>query len=106
MERYLSAWSVPIFVHPDCHDLRLLYIPTSNMLDHFGLFFKFYDTALAPLGYERNDFIPDALVGHVTDGINFDFWIHKKDEQPRTPVHFAFRAQSLDQVDRFHAKGL
>lgn len=89
--------------------------PAINMLDHFGLFspaasfddvLKFYDAALAPLGYKRKVFVPDTLVGYAADGMNFDFWVHKKDDQVRTPVHFAFRAQSHDQVDRFHAEGL
>lgn len=85
------------------------------MLDHFGLIapatsfpaiLSFYDAALAPLGYKRKDFIPDQLVGYAADGINYDFWIHKKGELTRPPVHFAFRAQSHEQVDQFHIQGL
>ncbi|KAH7394544.1 Glyoxalase/Bleomycin resistance protein/Dihydroxybiphenyl dioxygenase [Pyrenochaeta sp. MPI-SDFR-AT-0127] len=85
------------------------------MLDHFGLFVpasKFdkvivwYDAALAPLGYVRKDFMPGQLIGMSADGINFDFWIHKKDESDRTPVHFAFRAKDRGTVDAFHAEAL
>ncbi|KAJ8118465.1 hypothetical protein OPT61_g556 [Boeremia exigua] len=85
------------------------------MLDHFGLsapassfhdILKFYDAALAPLHYKRKDFIPDQLVGYAADGVNYDFWIHKKDDGPRQPSHFAFRAESHDQVDQFHAQGV
>lgn len=85
------------------------------MLDHFGLIapasawqetLAFYDAILSPLNYKRKDFIPDLLVGYAADGMNYDFWIHKRDEQARSPVHFAFRADRHEQIDQFHARGI
>lgn len=85
------------------------------MLDHFGIsspvasfpdILKFYDAALAPLGYKRKDFIPGTLAGYATDDMNFEFWIHKMDDQARMPLHFAFRAQAHEHVDQFHAEGI
>jgi hypothetical protein len=78
-----------------------LFAPASSFSD----ILSFYDSALSPPGYQRTDFIPNQLAGYGADGIHFDFWIHKKDEQTRPPVHFAFRAQTHEQVDRFHVKG-
>lgn len=85
------------------------------MLDHFGLFvpasrfdqvLAWYDAALAPLGYVRKDFVPGQLIGMSVDGYIYDFWIHKKDESERTPVHFAFRAKDHEMVNKFHVEGL
>lgn len=89
------------------------------MLDHFGLFAQaskyaqtiaWYQAALAPLGYEMRDFIPGQLVGFSAednDASNkFDFWIHKKDDSERTPVHFAFRAKTRDIVHKFHEEAI
>ena len=36
--------------------------------------------------------------------MSYNFWIHSKDEAPRPPVLFAFRAQSHSQVDEFYAE--
>lgn len=85
------------------------------MLDHFGLFapassyaeiISFYDAALTPLGYKRHDFFPGQIVGYAAAPNTFDFWIHKKDDSPRSPVHFAFKAHSHAQVDKFHEAGI
>lgn len=84
------------------------------MIDYFSLFspdaslsdiLRFHDAALAPLGYKRKDFIPDTLVDYAADDVNYDFWIHKRDEQAGPPVHFAFRVQNYDWVHQFHAEG-
>lgn len=89
------------------------------MLDHFGLSAQaskytqvvaWYEAALAPLGYKLQEFIPGQLVGMAADDNyehnKFDFWIHKKDESEQTPVHFAFRAKSHEQVDEFYEEAI
>ena len=52
------------------------------------------------------DCTPNQLAGYGVKGIEFVFSIHKTDEQTRLSGHFAFPAQTHEQVDRFHAKGL
>lgn len=84
-------------------------------IDHVALFVQsssfdsiltWYDAALAPLGYKRMDFIPGALIGMSAESKSYDFWIHKKDDTPRTPTHFAFKAESKEAVDAFHKVGV
>ncbi|KAH7080031.1 Glyoxalase/bleomycin resistance protein/dioxygenase-like protein [Paraphoma chrysanthemicola] len=84
-------------------------------LDHVALFvphssftsiLAWYDAALAPLGYKRKDFIPDQLIGMSCDGLIYDFWIHRKDETARPPVHFAFKAKDHAMVRAFWDQGI
>lgn len=87
------------------------------MIDHtgvtvsdFGRSKRFYEQALAPLGYSLLMELPAAVTGH-TDVAGFgeapkpDFWISRG--VPNTPpVHVAFRVTSRAQVDAFHRAAL
>ncbi len=87
------------------------------MIDHTGVtvsdFDKskaFYLAALAPIGYTLVMELPASVTGH-TDVAGFgehgkpDFWISRgTPNQP--PVHVAFRAQTRQPVDDFHAAAL
>jgi catechol 2,3-dioxygenase-like lactoylglutathione lyase family enzyme len=79
------------------------------MLDHLKVHVTdlsrsraFYEQALAPLGYEVIfDFGP--VVGM---GAGFpDFWLAAAEGTP-LPVHVAFRAESTDAVEAFHAAAI
>lgn len=87
------------------------------MIDHtgvtvsdFGRSKRFYEQALAPIGYSLLMELPAVVTGH-TDGAGFgeapkpDFWISRG--APNTPpVHVAFRVASRAQVDAFHRAAL
>ncbi len=87
------------------------------MIDHtgvtvsdFGRSKRFYEQALAPIGYSLLMELPAAVTGH-TDVAGFgeapkpDFWIsHGAPNTP--PVHVAFRVASRAQVDAFHRAAL
>ncbi len=87
------------------------------MIDHtgvtvsdFGRSKRFYEQALAPIGYSLLMELPAAVTGH-TDVAGFgedpkpDFWISRG--APNTPpVHVAFRVASRAQVDAFHRAAL
>src|SRR5689334_13041136 len=88
-----------------------------EMIDHTGLLVSdpkksrsFYDTALAPLGYQMMREIPTQFTGGVVVlgyGVppKPDFWVAEgKPNEPR--VHIAFRADSRKQVDDFYAAAL
>jgi catechol 2,3-dioxygenase-like lactoylglutathione lyase family enzyme len=63
----------------------------------------FYEQALAPLGYEV---IFEPAPGVVGMGAGFpDFWLAPAQGTPE-PAHIAFRAESRDLVDAFHAAAL
>lgn len=83
------------------------------MIDHSGLSvsdieqaIRFYDAALAPLGhtllYEVPSEFTDGLkvVGYGNDRPRF--WLHGTGTKQEPPVHFAFTAESRNQVDSFY----
>jgi catechol 2,3-dioxygenase-like lactoylglutathione lyase family enzyme len=59
---------------------------------------KFYEQALAPLGYEVDKEYGDAF-GFVQGG-RHDFWVTKG--KPGTPNHLAFHADDTAAVDQFY----
>jgi catechol 2,3-dioxygenase-like lactoylglutathione lyase family enzyme len=80
------------------------------MIDHMALKVSdvarakaFYGAALAPLGYE----ILMEFQGEFGLGVNKkpDFWLVQDPANVR-PLHLAFRADSREVVDRFHAAAL
>jgi catechol 2,3-dioxygenase-like lactoylglutathione lyase family enzyme len=83
------------------------------MIDHTGLDVadpaksrRFYEQALAPLGYRVLKEIPTEYTGGaVIFGMGVppmpDFWVHQG--SPQTPrLHVAFHADSRAQVDEFY----
>lgn len=93
------------------------------MIDHMGMGVRdyaaakrFYEEVLQPLGYAV---MMESDQQHAADGSSSegvaacgfgkpggapDFWI--ADEAPATKLHVAFRADSREQVDAFHAAAL
>jgi catechol 2,3-dioxygenase-like lactoylglutathione lyase family enzyme len=67
---------------------------------------RFYEQALAPLGYSvQTEFAEWKTAGFGAEGVSGDFWIGERD--PRgTGVHVAFQAPDHATVDAFHAAGL
>jgi catechol 2,3-dioxygenase-like lactoylglutathione lyase family enzyme len=88
-----------------------------SMIDHTGLNVsdpaksrRFYELALAPLGYSMLVEIPKEHTGGIVV-LGFgvapkpDFWM--AEGAPNTPhLHIAFRAESNAQVDAFYAAAL
>jgi catechol 2,3-dioxygenase-like lactoylglutathione lyase family enzyme len=87
------------------------------MIDHTGIDVidaarsrRFYEEALAPLGYKVMMEVPKEFTGgHVVLGLGVppkpDFWLHEG--TPQTPrVHVAFRADDRAQVDAFYAAAI
>ena len=87
------------------------------MIDHTGIDVsdaarsrRFYEEALAPLGYEVMMEVPKEFTGgHVVLGFGVppkpDFWLHEG--SPQTPrVHIAFRADNRAQVEAFYRAAL
>ncbi len=87
------------------------------MIDHTGLDVsdaalsrRFYEAALAPLGYEVVMEVPvEYTGGAVVVGMGVppkpDFWLHQG--TPQTPrLHVAFRADTRDVVDAFYRAAL
>ncbi len=87
------------------------------MIDHTGYSVtdpaksrRFYELALAPLGYQILREVPTQFTGgKVVLGFGVppkpDFWINEG--TPQTPrVHLAFRAESRAQVDAFYAAAI
>jgi catechol 2,3-dioxygenase-like lactoylglutathione lyase family enzyme len=87
------------------------------MIDHTGLDMsdavrsrRFYESALAPLGYKVLMEVPVEFTGGaVVLGMGVpskpDFWLHQG--TPQTPrVHIAFRADTRDLVDAFYRAAL
>ena len=87
------------------------------MIDHTGLDVsdaarsrRFYEGALAPLGYEVLMEIPTEFTGGaIVLGLGVppqpDFWIHQGTPQ-KPPLHIAFRADSRALVDAFYRAAL
>ncbi len=63
---------------------------------------KFYERALAPLGYAAKMSADDAA--GFNDGKNTDFWIGASDSVE--PSHVAFEAKSKDEVEAFYRAAL
>lgn len=86
------------------------------MIDHTGLKVsdpnksrRFYDTALAPLGYRVLMEIPkEHTKGLVVLGYGVppkpDFWL--SEGKPQDKLHIAFRAENHAQVDAFYQAAL
>ena len=87
------------------------------MIDHTGIDVsdaarsrRFYEQALAPLGYQVLMEVPKEFTGGaVVLGFGVapkpDFWLHEG--SPQTPrVHIAFRADDRAQVDAFYRAAL
>ncbi len=87
------------------------------MIDHTGLQVsdpvvsrKFYDNALAPLGYKMLMQVPGEYTGGTAVfgyGVppKPDFWVRQGTaNHPR--LHVAFRAETREQVDEFYAAAL
>jgi catechol 2,3-dioxygenase-like lactoylglutathione lyase family enzyme len=87
------------------------------MIDHTGLQMsnpeksrKFYEKALAPLGYQMMMEVPREYTrGAVVLGLGVppkpDFWLSEgKPNEPR--LHIAFRAENRKQVDEFYKAAL
>src|SRR5437867_12428599 len=87
------------------------------MIDHTGVVVsdfararRFYEAALAPIGFRLILELPAAVTGH-TDVAGFgdppkpEFWISKGTPNS-PPVHIAFRVESRALVDAFHAAAL
>jgi catechol 2,3-dioxygenase-like lactoylglutathione lyase family enzyme len=87
------------------------------MIDHTGVQIsrpevsrRFYDQALAPLGYAVLLVVPPEFTnGRVVLGYGVapkaDFWLAEgAPNEPR--IHVAFRAESRDMVDAFHRAAL
>jgi len=87
------------------------------MIDHTGIDVsdaarsrRFYEEALAPLGYRVLLEVPIEFTGGaVVLGMGVppkpDFWLHQgSPQQPR--MHVAFRAESRAQVDEFYRAAL
>lgn len=86
------------------------------MIDHFGIRIAadkwdatvaFYTAALAPLGYKITASYMDGGVIGMGAG-HPDLWLTKVDAaaNPGSGTHFAFRAESTELVQAFHAAGL
>lgn len=77
------------------------------MLDHMGLNVRdigearrFYEQALAPLGYTVG-FDGGEYVGFRSPEGELDFWLAQRGE-PSTGAHLAFRAGGREAVDAYH----
>ena len=83
------------------------------MIDHTGVSVsdavksrRFYEAALAPLGYKVLMVVPTELTGGVMVlGMGVppkpDFWVHEATPQ-KPHIHLAFRAESRAMVDAFY----
>jgi catechol 2,3-dioxygenase-like lactoylglutathione lyase family enzyme len=75
---------------------------TSLAVRNFTAARRFYERALAPLGYAEKMSAEDAA--GFNDGKNTDFWIGAR--KTVEPSHVAFEAQSRDQVEAFYRAAL
>lgn len=81
------------------------------MIDHFGIKVKnleasklFYQKTLAPLGYKIAFEIPQAVsFAEPRTAAAGDFWLGQGESDP---THFAFNAETREQVDAFYQAGL
>jgi len=82
------------------------------MIDHFGIncsdfeaSARFYDAVLGVLGYARQMDVGMAI-GYGIAG-HPDFWITRwQGGEPNREMHCAFRAESVEAVQAFHAKAV
>jgi len=86
------------------------------MIDHTGIIAsdparsrRFYEGALAPLGYAQLMEVPREFTGGiVVVGYGVapkpDFWL--REGKPTDKTHIAFRAETRKDVDAFHAAAL
>jgi catechol 2,3-dioxygenase-like lactoylglutathione lyase family enzyme len=81
------------------------------MFDHLGLrtarldaSIRFYETALAPLGYRLGS--RDEQSAGLGPPDAPALWIYEATGQSGSSVHLAFTAPDRQAVDRFHAAGL
>lgn len=65
---------------------------------------RFYEKALAPLGYEVLMEFEDGQVVGMGIGRKPDLWLSSG--EPSSPIHFAFSAPDRATVDAFHAAAL
>jgi catechol 2,3-dioxygenase-like lactoylglutathione lyase family enzyme len=63
---------------------------------------RFYERALAPLGYTAK--MQSSEAAGFNDGKNTDFWIGRSDTVE--PMHVAFEAKSREQVEQFYRAAL
>ena len=63
---------------------------------------RFYEKALAPLGYTAKMQVDDAA--GFNDGKNTDFWIGRSDSVE--PMHVAFEAKNKNEVEGFYRAAL
>ncbi|HEX3409879.1 MAG TPA: VOC family protein [Candidatus Binataceae bacterium] len=68
---------------------------------------KFYDTALAPLGYKR---LFDSAEGLGYGAVSPELWVMRVDRpvaaDAASGLHFCLEAPSRASVDQFHAEGV
>ena len=76
------------------------------MIDHFGITVQdlekskaFYQATLAPLGYELR--VDNSFAASFAEGY---FWLGSGEKFP--PMHFAFNAQTREEVRAFYQAGL
>ena len=81
------------------------------MIDHVGVKTsdqaasrRFYEKALAPLGYEVLMEFEDGQVVGMGIGSKPDFWFSRGESSG--PIHLAFSASDRASVDAFHAAAL
>ena len=81
------------------------------MLDHISIYVSdydkaknFYQAALAPLGYKVAQEFKEWSVAGFSSSDSSDFWIGQREAAER--AHVAFRADSKEAVDDFHAAAL
>jgi catechol 2,3-dioxygenase-like lactoylglutathione lyase family enzyme len=75
---------------------------TSLAVRNFAAAKKFYQRALAPLGYAAKMEADDAA--GFNDGKNTDFWIGES--KTVEPTHVAFEAKNKDEVEAFYRAAL
>ena len=91
--------------------LYFLLLYCTNMIEHVSVPVsnyenakKFYSAALRPLGYELLREYPPEAAGYC-EGESTSLWMVLKKEKI-IPIHVAFRGQSKEAVQQFHAAAL
>jgi catechol 2,3-dioxygenase-like lactoylglutathione lyase family enzyme len=74
---------------------------TGLMVRDFAAARRFYERALAPLGYTAK--MEHGESAGFNDGKNTDFWIGRGEVHP---MHVAFEAKSKDEVEAFYRAAL
>ena len=75
---------------------------TSLTVSDFKAANRFYERALAPLGYTAK--MQHSAATGFNDGKNTDFWIGQSKRVE--PTHLAFEAKSKAEVEAFHREAL